>query len=135
MGLKPSPVGNSPWRDNMKINTVRMFDMRKPTNKGDLIRSGAAEAKSAFRGVSTPGQPVGLEYQPAERLGPPARGMAQDADAEREPKSPRSFVVRALQHLMNAVGLRSFHLQEILNVSHADFLVESHHFLDAPEGG
>jgi hypothetical protein len=51
MGLKPSSVGNSPWRDDMKINTVRMFDMRKPTNKGDLIRSGAARLNKPFRVV------------------------------------------------------------------------------------
>jgi len=49
LGLKPTPVGDSPWRDNVKINTVRMFDKRNPTNKGDLIRSGATRLSKPFR--------------------------------------------------------------------------------------
>lgn len=56
MGLKPSPVGRSPWRDKAKINTVRIFDKRHPTNKGDLIRSGAARLNKPFRAVGKLGK-------------------------------------------------------------------------------
>ncbi len=52
LGLKPTPVGIDPSKDNTKIRAMSLLDKKNPTTKYDLIRSGAARLKKPLRLLS-----------------------------------------------------------------------------------
>jgi hypothetical protein len=49
LGIKPTPPGVSPWKDNLKIGALNLLDKKNPTTKFDLIRSGAMRLKAPLR--------------------------------------------------------------------------------------
>ena len=49
LGLHPTPPGQSPWRDRLKISALSVLDDKKPKTKFALIRSGAMRLKSRLR--------------------------------------------------------------------------------------
>jgi hypothetical protein len=51
-GMKPTPVGIDPARDEKKIRAMSLLDKKNPTTKYDLIRSGAARLRKPMKLVS-----------------------------------------------------------------------------------
>ena len=46
LGLNPTPVGQSPWKDNLKIRALNLLDDKHPKTKYALIRSGYKRIKN-----------------------------------------------------------------------------------------
>jgi hypothetical protein len=49
LGMKPTPVGVDPARDERKIRAMNLLDKKNPKTKYDLIRSGAARLKKPLK--------------------------------------------------------------------------------------
>ena len=54
--MKPTPPGISPMRDRIKIGAMSLLDKKKPKNKYELIRSGAARLRDTIRAVGKLGK-------------------------------------------------------------------------------
>ena len=56
MRFKPTPPGINPSRDRLKISALSLLDKKKPKNKYELIRSGAARVRDSIHFVGKLGK-------------------------------------------------------------------------------
>jgi len=56
MRFKPTPPGINPSRDRLKISAMSLLDKKKPKNKYELIRSGAARVRDSIHFVGKLGR-------------------------------------------------------------------------------